>query len=226
MSQVVSQATSQVLERARHGHADAISILLKRHFKPQGIFTQVLHQENQLQVVLEAMDPPEPQRTLRWLLPTLESLHPEGVTFVQIQARRSGDRPGLSTSGWVENFRVQAGRLVAFDQMAVQMAVRTSSSELVPLAQRGDLAAIQTVVDRAVGNPNIRTHIALTVPRLRVTIQTIQFLDGSQFFLELARKLRDIASPKIQILEFYKQKTGASSPVLMQEVNLNDLDRN
>jgi hypothetical protein len=221
MSQVMSQATSHVLERARHGHADAISILLKRHFKPQGIFTQVLHQENQLQVVLEAMDPPEPQRTLRWLLPTLESLHPEGVTFVQIQARRSGDRPGLSTSGWVENFRVQAGRLVAFDQMAV----RTSSSDLVPLAQRGDLAAIQTVVDRAVGNPNIRTHVALTVPRLRVTIQTIQFLNGSQFFLELARKLRDIASPKIQIVEFYKQKTGASVPVLVQQVNLNDLDR-
>jgi hypothetical protein len=148
-------------------------------------------------------------------------LHPEGVTFVQVQARRSGDRPGLSTSGWVENFRVQAGRLVAFDQMAV----RTSSSDLVPLAQRGDLAAIQTVVDRAVGNPNIRTHVALTVPRLRVTIQTIQFLNGSQFFLELARKLRDIASPKIQIVEFYKQKTGASVPVLVQQVNLNDLDR-
>jgi hypothetical protein len=209
---------SQVLERARHGHADAISILLKRYFKPQGIFTQVRHDENQLQVVLEAMDPPEPQRTLRWLIPTLESLHPEGVTVVQIQARRSGDRAGC-TSGWVENFRVQAGRLVAFDQLVV----RTSSGDLLPLAQRGDLAAIQTMVDRAIANPNIRTHVALTVPRLRITIQTIQFLDGSQFFLELARKLGDIASPKIQVIEFYKQKTGVSVPVLMQQVKLSEV---
>jgi hypothetical protein len=210
---------SQVLERARHGHADAISILLKRYFKPQGIFTQVRHDEDQLQVVLEAMDPPEPQRTLRWLLPTLESLHPEGVTVVQIQARRSGGRVSDQASGWIENFRVQAGRLVAFEQMPA----RGSSSDLAPLAQRGDLAAIQTVVDRAVGNPNIRAHVALTVPRLRVTIQTIQFLDGSQFFVELARKLRDIASPKIQVVEFYKQKTGTSVPVLIQQFKLSEV---
>jgi hypothetical protein len=215
----MSQLRSQVLERAQHGHADAISILLKRYFKPQGIFTQVRHDENQLQVVLEAMDPPEPQRTLRWLLPMLESLHPEGVTMVQIQARRSGDRAIDPVSGWVENFRVQAGRLVAFDQMPA----RGSLSDLTALAQQGDLAALQTMVDRAVGNPNIRSHVALTVPRLRVTIQTIQFLDGSQFFLELARKLRSMASPKIQVVEFYKQKTGVSVPVLVQQVNLSEV---
>jgi hypothetical protein len=224
---------SQVLERAQHGQADAIAILLNRFLKPQGISAQVFQQGDRLQVVLEAMDVPDPKRLLRWLVMTLDGIHPEGICWVQIQARRAGDQRvdqgGDNTSGaWVETFAVQAKRLVAIDSIAagrrlpgVGPGLGLSGSggsrpaDLVALCHRGDLAAIQVFVDQMIGNPSLFAHVALTVPVLKITVQTIQFLDGPRFAGELLEKLRPIASEKIRVIEMYKRKTASAPLCLM-----------
>jgi hypothetical protein len=206
---------SQVLERAQHGQAEAIAILLNRYFKPQGIAATVSHEENRLQVVLEGMDAPEPQRTLRWLLPTLEKLHPQDVRMIQVYARRAGERTGA----WVETFTVEANRLIAIDSATPGQNLYVKG-DLVALAQSGDLSAIQAFVDQAIGNPNLRVHVALTAPVLKITIQTIQFLDGQNFAVELAEKLQVLASQKIQVLEIYKQKIARAQPFLLQRIKI------
>jgi hypothetical protein len=205
---------TQVLERAKHGQAEAIALLLNRYFKPQGIFARVIHEEHRLQVLLESMDIPDPKRILRWLLATLEELHPDDVSMVQIYAKRAGDTAGA----WVETFAVQPNRrLMAIDSQTPGQS-RYVRGDLIELSRQGDLSAIQAFVDEAIGNPNLRVHVALMRPVLKITIQTIQFLDGQHFAVELAEKIRTIASDKIQIVEIYKQKTAGAPPFLLQRI--------
>ncbi len=229
---------SQVLERAQHGQADAIAILLNRFLKPQGISAQVLQQGDRLQVVLEAMDVPDPKRLLRGLVMTLDGIHPEGISWVQIQARRAGDPKGGDdlSSAWVETFAVQAKRLVAIDALAARRRLTgpgpsqglsgsggsQPAADWVARCHRGDRTAIQGFVDQMIGNPSLLAHVELAVPVLKITVQTIQFLDGPRFSGELLEKLRPIACEKIRVIEMYKRKTASAPPFLMQRMRLDD----
>jgi hypothetical protein len=54
---------------------------------------------------------------------------------------------------------------------------------------------------------------------LKITVQTIQFLDGQNFAVELAEKIKAIASDNVQVVEIYKQKTAGTQPFLLQRIS-------
>ncbi|MBE9032225.1 hypothetical protein IQ266_21015 [filamentous cyanobacterium LEGE 11480] len=206
---------AQATDQARHSHVDAISTFLNRYLKPQGKIAKVAQRDHRLQILLEAIDTPEHDHIVPWVTQAIETLKPEGMETLQLFARRAGDK----NCAWMEGFVLRSGKLMPMDTMSVAHG-QCDESNLIARATEGDIEAITIVVDRALDNPSLRAHIALNKAVLKVTIETIQFLDGQNFAVELANKLKPIGSPKVQTVEIYKQKTATSAPFLLNQIAL------
>jgi hypothetical protein len=92
--------------------------------------------------------------------------------------------------------------------------------DLLARSRSGDVTAIALFLDRALDNPSLRAHVELHRAVLKVTIETFQYLDGLNFAVELANKLKPIASPKVQFVEVYKRKSAVTSPVFLNRIEL------
>jgi hypothetical protein len=201
-------------------HAPIVAQLLNRYLKPQGTIAKVLQRDRRLQVLLESIDVPQRERLLPWIKQAIEAMRLQPVDVVQIFARRAGDQ----NCAWTETYVVRSHKLMAMDSYAMAQQQRhqqpTDPAEIIRRSQGGDVASITFFTDQALNNPNLRTHVELEQGVLKITIETIQYLDGQNFAVELAQKLRPIASPKVHTVEIYKRKTATSSSALLNRIEL------
>jgi hypothetical protein len=195
--------------------ADAIALTLNRYLKPQGTLAKVIERDQRLQILLEAIDIPSHDQLLPWIKQSIEGLKLDSIKTVQIYARRAGDKNCI----WTEAFVLRSGRLMPMDTMTMAHS-HPDQGDLVARSRSGDIAAIALFVDRALDNPSLRAHVELYRAVLKVTIETFQYLDGANFAVELARKLKPIGSPKVQFVEVYKRKSAATSPVFLNRIEL------
>jgi hypothetical protein len=205
----------QTIDKARRSHADTIALFLNRYLKPQGTIAKVAQREQRVQILLEAIDVPSHDHLIPWITQAIETMRPEGVETVQIYARRAGDQ----NCTWMEAYVLRAGKLMPMDTMTMAHA-HQNEGDLLARSRSGDITAIAIFLDRALDNPSLRTHVELHRAVLKVTIETIQYLDGQHFAVELASKLKPLASPKVQFVEVYKRKSAASAAVLLNRIEL------
>jgi hypothetical protein len=197
-----------------------VTQFLNRYLKPQGTIAKVIERDQRLQILLEAIEVPQRERLLPWIKQAIEAMRLQPMDVVQIFARRAGD----ANCAWTETYVVRSHKLLAMDSYSVAQQQRQQSSstmaEIIRRSRDGDVAAITFFVDQALNNPNLRTHIELDRGILKVTIETIQYLDGQNFAVELAQKLRPIGSAKVHTVEVYKRKTATSSIALLNRIEL------
>jgi hypothetical protein len=203
------------LNQSRRSHADTIALALNRYLKPQGTLAKVAQRDQQIQILLEAIDIPSRDQRLPWIKQTLETLKLDSIKTVQIYARRAGDKNCI----WTAAFVWRSGKLMPMDAMTMAQT-QPDVGDLLTRSRSGDVTAIALFLDRALDNPSLRTHVELHRAVLKVTIETFQYLDGSNFAVELARKLKPIASPKVQFVEVYKRKSATTSPVFLNRIEL------
>jgi hypothetical protein len=206
---------AQAIDQTRRSHADTIALFLNRYLKPQGTIAKVAQQDQQIKILLEAIDIPSRDQLVPWIRQAIEGLKPDGIKTIQIYARRAGDKNCI----WTEAFVMRSGKLMPMDAMTMAQT-HQDAGDLLGRSRSGDVTAIALFLDRALDNPSLRTHVELHRAVLKVTIETIQYLDGLNFAVELASKLKPIASPKVQFVEVYKRKSASSSPVFLNRIEL------
>jgi hypothetical protein len=203
------------LNQTTRSHAETIALFLNRYLKPQGTIAKVAQRDQRIQILLEAIDIPSRDHLVPWITQAIVAMKPDGVETVQIYARRAGDKNCV----WMEGFVMRSGKLMPMDTRAMAHQ-EENEGDLLARSREGDVTAITLFLDRALDNPSLRTHVELHRAVLKVTIETIQYLDGSHFAVELANKLKAIASPKVQFVEVYKRKTPSSSAFLLNRIEL------
>jgi hypothetical protein len=206
---------AQAIDQTRRSHADTIALFLNRYLKPQGTIAKVAQQDQQIKILLEAIDIPSRDQLVPWIASAIEGLNPDGIKTIQLYARRAGDKNCV----WTESFVMRSGKLMPMDTMTMAQT-HQDEGDLLARSRGGDVTAIARFLDRALDNPSLRAHVELHRAVLKVTIETFQYLDGLNFAVELANKLKPIASPKVQFVEVYKRKSAATSPVFLNRIEL------
>jgi hypothetical protein len=226
---------SQVLELAQQGDAKAISALMNRSLKPQGITAKVICQDAQMKILLESLDIPDKENLTQYLIQGLSKI---GVSIRHLEIY--GKRDGQQTYAWTKAFQVEGDRFTPVAVGTAPVAEPTDNPFLAPAAtsgkrsvqpmgqddilaaaQAGDVEAIKTIVRAALADKEDLTPLVeLDGNCLKVTIETQQFLDGQAFCGEFGTKMNVLAGGVIQDLAIYKRKSEKTAPFLMKKVTL------
>jgi hypothetical protein len=204
-----------VLHQAHHGNTEAIATFLNRHLRPQGVCARVSRQRDRLQVLLESVDVPDQRHLCEVVVKELQYLVIKEIHLLQIYGRRMGD----DACAWSQSFMSREGQLlpIASDIVMTQLF---GDGDILAQAREGDVVAISAYVNRILSERHLKAHVNLKDQDLQVIIETSEFLDGPTFCPEFANRMSDIASPKVQNLSLYKQKSTTAAPFLMQTLAL------
>jgi hypothetical protein len=204
-----------VLHQAHRGNTEAIATFLNRHLRPQGVCAKVSRQGDRLQVLIESVDIPDQKHFCDVIFKELQYLVIKDIHLLQIYGRRMGD----DVCAWAHSFMSREGRLlpIASDIVMTQLF---GDGDIVAQAREGDVVAISAYINRILAERHLKAHVNLKDQDLQVIIETSEFLDGPKFCPEFANRLSDIASPKVQNLSLYKQKSTTTTPFLMQTLSL------
>jgi hypothetical protein len=234
---------SQVLELAQQGDAKAISALVNRSLKPQGITAKVICQDAQMKILLESLDIPDKENLTQYLIQGLSKIG-VSIRYLEIYGKRDGQKD----YAWTKAFQVEGDRFTPvavgtapvaeptvgtvadaaanpFLAPAATSAKRSvqgmNQDDILAQAQQGNLEAIETIVRAALADKEDLTPLVeLNGNCLKVTIETKQFLDGQAFCGEFGTKMNVLAGGVIQDLEIYKRKSEKTAPFLMKKVTL------
>lgn len=206
---------ARATDRPRPHNTETIATFLNRYLKPQGKMAQVAQHGTRLQILLEGIDLPEHEHMVPWVTQAIETLQPDQLEMLQVYGRRAGEK----NCQWMESFALRSGQLVPLDSMSMAHTIY-GEGDLIAQSREGNISAIGIFVDRALDNPSLRSHVALDRGVLQIVIETIQFLDGQHFAVELAQKLMPIASPKVQYVEIYQRKTATAKPCLLNRIQI------
>lgn len=120
------------------------------------------------------------------------------------------DSNPFTASASTQSARVSAG-----------VSARASSSDILSMAQAGNLEAIENIVKAALADKaDLVPLVELNGDILKVTIETKQFLDGPAFCGEFGTKMNVLAGGVVKELEIYKRKSEKTMPFLMKKATL------
>jgi hypothetical protein len=218
--------SSQVLELAQQGDTEAISALMNRQLKPQGVSAQVARSQNCLQIMLEGLDVPDQKRMTNFVVQGVRKLNLG--SNVQITGRRMGDK----TPAWSESFAISENGVTPIDlQAQAAAAPQGEETETAPLevaqtlgagdyksrAKRGDGVALQQFVEEVLSDrPEFTPFVEVADGLVKVTIQTTAFMDGQAFASDFGKLMNELASDQVRELELYKRKSEKTLPFFGQ----------
>jgi hypothetical protein len=208
---------SQVLELAQQGDTEAISALMNRHLKPQGVTAQIAKTQNTLQIMLEGLDLPDQKRMTAFVTQGIQKL---GLgSNVQIFGRQVGDQK----PAWTANFAISDSGITPLEGSA---AVAGSGAEFGAgdykrMAKQGNPEAIQKFVEGILHDrPEMTPFTEYADGVVKVTIQTSEFMDGQAFSSDFGNQMNEIASKQVREVELYKRKSEKTPPFLVKKMSL------
>ncbi len=216
--------SSQLLELAKQGDSEAISALMNRQLKPQGVSAQVVTSQNCLQIMLEGLDVPDQKRMTNFVVQGIQKL---GLgSNVQILGRQMGDK----TPAWSESFAISENGVTPIDLQAQAKPqdpeasaapVAFGSGDCKQMAKQGDPAALQKFVEAILSDrPEFTPFVAFADGVVKVTIQTTAFMDGQVFASDFGKSMNEVASKQVRELELYKRKSEKTLPFLVNKMTL------
>jgi hypothetical protein len=208
---------SQVLELAQQGDTEAISALMNRHLKPQGVTAQVAKSQNALQIMLEGLDVPDQTRMTAFVTQGIQKL---GLgSNVQIFGRQVGEKPA-----WSANFAISDSGITPMDSAAALSTEGTEefgAGDFKRMAKQGNPGAIQKFVDEILSDrPEMTGFAEYADGTVKVIIQTSEFMDGQAFSSEFGNRMNEIASKQVREVELYKRKSEKTPPFLVKKMTL------
>ncbi|NJM45517.1 MAG: hypothetical protein HC860_04530 [Alkalinema sp. RU_4_3] len=201
---------SQVLELAQQGDTEAISALMNRHLKPQGVTAQVAKTQNALQIMLEGLDLPDQQRMTAFVTQGVQKL---GLgSNVQIFGRQVGDKE----PAWTANFAISENGITPLEgiaEVANPGAEEFGAGDYKRMAKQGHPEAIQKFVEEILQDrPEMTAFTEFADGVVKVTIQTSEFMDGQAFSSDFGKQMNEIASKQVREVELYKRKSEKTMP--------------
>jgi hypothetical protein len=209
---------SQVLELAQQGDTEAISALMNRHLKPQGVTAQVAKTQNTLQIMLEGLDLPDQKRMTAFVTQGVQKL---GLgSNVQIFGRQVGDKE----PAWTANFAISENGVTPLEGMNAEAssgAEEFGAGDYKRMAKQGNPEAIQKFVEEILhDHPEMTPSIEYADGLVKVTIQTAEFMDGQAFSSDFGKRMNEIASKQVREVELYKRKSEKTPPFLVKKMSL------
>ncbi len=209
---------SQVLELAQQGDTEAISALMNRHLKPQGVTAQVAKTQNALQIMLEGLDLPDQKRMTAFVTQGIQKL---GLgSNVQIFGRQVGD----PEPAWTSNFAISENGITPLERVADVAgpgAEEFGAGDYKRMAKQGNPEAIQKFVEGILHDrPEMTPFTEYADGLVKVTIQTSEFMDGQAFSSDFGNHMNEIASKQVREVELYKRKSEKTPPFLVKKMTL------
>jgi hypothetical protein len=209
---------SQVLELAQQGDTEAISALMNRHLKPQGVTAQVAKTQNALQIMLEGLDLPDQKRMTAFVTQGIQKL---GLgSNVQIFGRQVGDQE----PAWTSNFAISENGITPLEgvaDVAGPGVAEFGAGDYKRMAKQGNPEAIQKFVEGILHDrPEMTPFTEYADGVVKVTIQTSEFMDGQAFSSDFGNQMNEIASKQVREVELYKRKSEKTPPFLVKKMTL------
>jgi hypothetical protein len=208
---------SQVLELAKQGDTAALSALMNRHLKAQGVTAQIDQNASGLRIRLEGLDTPDQRRMSAMLTQGIQQLGLEAN--VQIL----GFQMGAMTPAWSASYAISENGITSIE---LPDPAQVASGNLSPedckrLAKQGNLAALQKFVEGALADkPKLTPYVEFADGVVKVTIETTEFMDGQAFAADFGKAMNDVASKQVRELEIYKRKSEKTMPFLVKKMTL------
>jgi hypothetical protein len=207
---------SQVLELAQQGDTEAISALMNRHLKPQGVTAQIAKTQNCLQIMLEGLDVPDQKRMTAFVTQGIQKL---GLgSNVQIFGRQVGDQ----NPAWTANFAISENGVTALEGApAASSTAEFGAGDYKRMAKQGNPEAMQKFVEGILHDrPEMTPFVEFADGVVKVTIQTSEFMDGQAFSSDFGNQMNEIASKQVREVELYKRKSEKTPPFLVKKMTL------
>jgi hypothetical protein len=209
---------SQVLELAQQGDTEAISALMNRHLKPQGVTAQVAKTQNTLQIMLEGLDLPDQKRMTAFVTQGVQKL---GLgSNVQIFGRQVGDKE----PAWTANFAISDSGITPLEGSSAAASsgpAEFGAGDYKRMAKQGNPEAIQKFVEGILHDrPEMTPFVEYADGVVKVTIQTSEFMDGQAFSSDFGNQMNEIASKQVREVELYKRKSEKTPPFLVKKMSL------
>lgn len=108
---MTTQSTN-LLDRAKQGDAQAIAAIMNRHLQPKGITAKTTFNEGVLQVMLEADELPNQQALTKFVRQGVTNLKSELIHTVKVYGKQVGE----DFPGWNEEFQLLTAQEFSFTQ--------------------------------------------------------------------------------------------------------------
>jgi hypothetical protein len=208
---------SQVLELAKQGDTAALSALMNRHLKAQGVTAQIDQNASGLKIRLEGLDTPDQRRMSAMLTQGIQQLGLEAN--VQIL----GFQMGAMTPAWSASYAISENGITSIE---LPDPAQVASGNLSPedckrMAKQGNLEALQKFVEGALADkPKLTPYVEFADGVVKVTVETAEFMDGQAFAADFGKAMNEVASKQVRELEIYKRKSEKTMPFLVKKMTL------
>jgi stringent starvation protein B len=217
---------SQVLDLAKQGDADAIGALMNRSLTPQGVKARVILQGTTLQILLESLEVPAPDRFCNYIVQGLRKIGTPSVQRLELFGKQS-DCEGYA---WTQNYQVEGDNFTLIsaidpDVLPVASVAQDRSgldkAAMIKLAQTGQIDAIEAFVKSSLADrEDVIPFVELDGSVLKVIIETKEFLDGQAFCAKFGGKMNALTGGVVKELAVYKRRNDKSLPFLMNQMTL------
>lgn len=174
-------AQASLLERARQGDAQAIATLLNRVLEPLGIVAALTVSAETLHLTLEAASTPEASTVLPVIYRGLLQLQIATLRRVEIRARASGG----GAPAWSEQIANHRGAL------------------LKGLAQQGDEAAMQHLLNRAIAHKQLTSRVHVAEEQLQVLLEGDHLPEPAIAVMLVQREVASWQALRIDTIEIH-----------------------
>jgi hypothetical protein len=203
-------------------NVEAITALINKSLRVRGVTAKVILKETCLKVMLEASIVPNQKLLAPCVLKDVTSFDSALIETLQVFGRQAGK----TAVAWTQEFTLKV------PETSLPTSQTEANGEAPPdealleqiknreLAKQGDLAAIATLLDRAINDENIHIIVSAEDALLKVLVQTSQFLDGQSFAKRIYQELLNLELPQFETAEVHKQKGENAQAFLLKSFNL------
>jgi hypothetical protein len=208
---------SQVLELAKQGDTAALSALMNRHLKAQGVTAQIDQNANGLKIRLEGLDVPDQRR--------MSAMLTQGIQKIGLEANVQivGGQMGAPAPAWSASYAISENGITAIELPDVAQAASgtLSPEDCKRLAKQGNLEALQKFVEGALADkPQFTPYVEFADGVVKVTIETTEFMDGQAFAADFGKAMNEVASKQVREVEIYKRKSEKTMPFMVKKMTL------
>jgi hypothetical protein len=208
---------SQVLELAQQGDTAALSALMNRHLKTQGVTAQIEQTASGLKIRLEGLDLPDQRR--------MSAMLTQGIQKIGLEANVQilGYQMGAKDPAWSVSYAISEMGITAIElpDPAQATSGNLSPEEYKRLAKQGNPEGLQRFVEGVLADkPNLTPFVEFADGVVKVTIQTTEFMDGQAFAADFGKQMNEVASKQVREVELYKRKSEKNPPFLLKKMTL------
>ncbi|MDZ8052056.1 MAG: hypothetical protein RMX68_000965 [Aulosira sp. ZfuVER01] len=201
--------STNVLDLAKQGNADAIASLINDQLQSQGITAKVTLQDNCIYVLLESATLPQQQTLAPFVFQRIIKLAIEIADSLQIYGRKTSEK----RPSWSQVYSLSEAKPYLEDRLTIntqdittEVTSSTQINNLDQVSVSGSLDTIATHLNRVLVDEKVNIEIIPKDKLLKIIAETDRVLDGSIFAERIYQELKNFNLSEFETMEIYKKK--------------------